>query len=112
MRERDWFNCWVIIIVTMASNGPSQLVKIGRWGVAWSLRIAKFFKHRFLTKRKQILIIGQHQTPLATSLSPALAKTWQITRLHTHAPPPPPLLRASHTDDTPNKSTSLKPSKA
>jgi hypothetical protein len=62
--------------VPMASKIPPQLLNVGKTLYTWSIRVSKFFKHRLLTKRKNILIIGEDNTPLYLSLQPKLVKTW------------------------------------
>lgn len=59
---------------------------IGRFVYKWTQRIAKITKHRLLTKRKNILLFGEHNNPLYTALQRKLQPTWEITRIYTIPP--------------------------
>lgn len=42
----------------MSSFYANYVVRLGKSAVSWSHRFVKFAKHRMLTQRKNILIIG------------------------------------------------------
>jgi hypothetical protein len=42
----------------MASKQPFKLFDIAQKLTTWSIRINKFFKHRLLSKRKNLLLIS------------------------------------------------------
>ena len=46
---------------SMASKQPYKLINITQKLTTWSIRINKFLKHRLLSKRKHVLIIGDDQ---------------------------------------------------
>jgi hypothetical protein len=43
----------------MASKQPFKLINITQKLTTWSIRINKFLKHRLLSKRKNVLLIGE-----------------------------------------------------
>ena len=62
----------------MSSVYTNQLLRIGKSVVSWSNRFVKFIKHRMLTQKKNILIIGDEQSPIYIKLYPLIAKNWEI----------------------------------
>lgn len=65
----------------MTSKYGAQLLTIGRSMVSWSNRFVKFLRHRMLTQKKNILILGDEQSPIYTKLYPLLAKSWEIVHI-------------------------------
>lgn len=65
----------------MASKQAVRLFNIGRTLKTWSIRVAKFFKHRVLSKRKHALIIGGDGSELNKLILAKLAKTWEIVQI-------------------------------
>lgn len=47
------------ILIKMASKQPFKLINITQKLTTWSIRINKFLKHRLLSKRKNVLLIGE-----------------------------------------------------
>lgn len=43
----------------MASKQPFKFIDITKRLTTWSIRINKFFKHRLLSKRKNVLLLGE-----------------------------------------------------
>lgn len=62
----------------MSSFYANYVVRLGKSAVSWSHRFVKFVKHRMLTQRKNVLIIGDHESPIYLKLHPLIAKNWEI----------------------------------
>lgn len=63
------------------SQYGAQLMGLGRTLVSWSSRFGKFLKHRMLTQKKNILIIGDEESPIYMHLHPKIAKSWEIVHV-------------------------------
>lgn len=55
--------------------------------LSWSNRLVKFVKHRMLTQKKNILIIGHQQSKIYGSLYPLIANNWEIVHVEDTAEP-------------------------
>lgn len=49
--------------------------------LSWSNRLVRFVKHRMLTQKKNILIIGDQQSKIYGSLYPLIANNWEIVHV-------------------------------
>lgn len=65
----------------MTTQYGAQLLSLGRSMVSWSNRFVKFLRHRMLTQKKNILILGDEQSPIYAKLYPQLAKSWEIVHI-------------------------------
>ena len=69
------------------SNSLVGVVKgIGSFVTRWSLRLVKMARHRLLTQRKSLLVVGEKEHPLYRSMFGAMHKHWEITLIHTIPP--------------------------
>ena len=65
------------------SNGLISVVRgIGSFVSRWSVRIVKYGRHRLLTQRKSLLVIGERENPLYRSMFDVMNKNWEITLIH------------------------------
>lgn len=55
--------------------------------LSWSNRLVRFVKHRMLTQKKNILIIGDQQSKIYGSLYPLIANHWEIVHVEDAAGP-------------------------
>jgi hypothetical protein len=65
----------------MASQYTRQLMGLGRSLVSWSHRFVKFLRHRMLTQKKNILILGDADSPIYIKLYPQLVNSWEIVHI-------------------------------
>lgn len=55
--------------------------------LSWSNRLVKFVKHRMLTQKKNILIIGDQQSKIYGKLYPLVASHWEVVHIAEAAEP-------------------------
>ena len=60
---------------------------VGNFVVKWSVRLTKILKHRMMTKRKNILIFGEADSPLYQYLYSRMKNGFDITRIYSNLPP-------------------------
>lgn len=61
----------------------TSFLSIGNFFVRWSFRLTKYFKHRIMSKRKNILLFAEHDSKLYQQMHAALKNSWEITRIYT-----------------------------
>jgi hypothetical protein len=71
----------------MSNAITTSLVRFGKSILSWSNRFVKFTKHRMLTHKKNILIIGDEDSPIYLKLYPLIAKNWEIVHIAESMPP-------------------------
>jgi hypothetical protein len=60
-----------------------SLQGVGNFVVRWSVRLTKIFKHRLMTKRKNILVFADHDSKLYQEMYKSMKNHWEITRIYT-----------------------------
>lgn len=66
---------------TMSLSFSAHALRLGKSMLSWSNRLVKFVKHRMLTQKKNILIIGDEHSKIYAKLYPLIANHWEVVHI-------------------------------